>query len=158
MKKFVFILLGLCLIGWWSDRPKDMPSAQLASYKNARPSGESASVGGECDSDKCLVVYVAPWCSSCKRLTPTINDLVEELESEGISAKIVVGKDSMNEVLDYSKRFNSTILEDSSGRFFSALPARGVPYFAVANQNGKIISELSGGYKAVSDMRAMLDI
>ena len=158
MKKIIFILLGLCFIGWWSDLPKNMPNAQLASYKNAQPSGEYASVGGECDSDKCLVVYVAPWCSSCKRLTPMINSLVEELESEGVSAKIVVGKDSMKAVMDYSKRFDSTILEDSSGRFFNALPTRGVPYFVVANESGKIVSDLSGGYRTVRDMRAVLDI
>ncbi len=157
MKK-VAILLVIGLFGWFMNLPEDMPHAQLTRYDNARLVDEYIDVGGECENDKCLIVYVAPWCPSCKSLTPMINDLVSELGRDGISSKVVIGKDSMDNVLDYSKRYDMAILADANGRFFSRLGAKGVPYFAVTDGSGKRVSEMSGGYKSVDQMRAQLDI
>ena len=81
-----------------------------------------------------------------------------ELDKEGIKASIVIGKDSMDNVLDYSKRFNQKVLIDSSGRYFNEIGAKGVPYFAVTNQSGKRLEEMSGGYREVRHMREQLGI
>ncbi len=158
MNRTLLILLVLGLLGWFISLPSDLPQAYLDQYKNARLTQQSVSVGGACESDKCLVVYVAPWCPSCKSLTPMINELSAQLDREGIQASIVIGKDSMDKVLEYSKRFDQKVLIDSSGRYFSQIGARGVPYFAVTNQSGKRLEEMSGGYREVSHMREQLGI
>jgi len=87
-----------------------------------------------------------------------INELVSELDDEGIKATVIIGKDSIEEVLDDSKRYEVPILADASGRFFRDIGAKGVPYFAVSNSDGKLISEMSGGYLEVKHMREQLDI
>ena len=157
MKK-IAILLAIGLFGWFINLPEDMPHAQLTRYDNARLVDEYVDVGGACESDKCLIVYVAPWCPSCKSLTPMINSLVSELGREGVNTTIVIGKDSMKNVLDYSKRYDMAILADANGRFFKSIGAKGVPYFAVTDTNGKRISEMSGGYRSIDQMRAELEI
>ncbi len=158
MNRTLIALLIVGLLGWLISLPSDLPQAYLDQYKGARLTQEGVSVGGACESDKCLVVYVAPWCPACKSLTPMINDLSAELDKEGIKASIVIGKDSMDNVLDYSKRFNQKVLIDSSGRYFNEIGAKGVPYFAVTNQSGKRIEEMSGGYREVRHMREQLGI
>lgn len=157
MKKIV-ILVSIACFGWYINLPSDMPQTTLARYNNARLIDQQVSVGGPCEQEKCLVVYVAPWCPSCKSLTPMINDLVSDLQRDGIKATVVIGKDSMKNVLDYSKRYKVPILADASGGFFSEMGAKGVPYFAVSNKHGKRVSEMSGGYYDVNQMRAQLDL
>ncbi len=156
--KRIAILLAVGALGWLMSLPEDMPYAQLNQYQNARQTGEVIKVGGACEKDRCLVVYVAPWCPACKSLTPMINNLVSELDRDGISATVVIGKDSMNNVLEYSKRYKGAILADANGRYFKDIGAKGVPYFAVSDGNGKRLAEMSGGYKDVQQMRAQLDI
>lgn len=158
MNKTLILLLILGLLGWLISLPSDLPQAYLDQYKNARLTQQSVSVDGACESDKCLVVYVAPWCPACKSLTPMIEELSNQLKKEGIQASIVIGKDSMDNVLEYSKHFNQEVLIDSSGRYFNEISAKGVPYFAVTNQSGKRVEEMSGGYRQVSHMREQLRI
>jgi thiol-disulfide isomerase/thioredoxin len=157
MKK-LSALTCLCILGWFINQPGDMPQAQLDQYAQAQLLKPSVDVGGPCQQDKCLIVYVAPWCPSCKSLTPMINDLFGDLTAEGISTSIVIGKDSMTKVLAYSREYTSSILVDASGDYFRKIGAEGVPYFAVTNRAGKRINTMSGGYRSVREMRAQLDI
>jgi thiol-disulfide isomerase/thioredoxin len=157
MKKLA-ILLAIGLFGWYINLPDDMPRASLDQYKNARLVDEYIEVGGPCRQDKCLIVYVAPWCPSCKSLTPMINELVKSASDDGIKATVVIGNDAMKKVLAYSKRYDAPILADASGAFFDQIGAKGVPYFVVTDSNGKRLSEMSGGYHSADQMRSQLDL
>jgi thiol-disulfide isomerase/thioredoxin len=157
MKKLV-ILIAIGVFGWFINLPEDMPRASLDQYKNARLVDEYVEVGGACKQDKCLIVYVAPWCPSCKSLTPMINELVKSASNDGVKATVVIGKDAMAKVLNYSKHYDAPILADANGSFFKQIGARGVPYFVVTDSNGKRMSEMSGGYHSVDQMRTQLDL
>lgn len=157
MKKLA-ILFIIGLVGWLINLPDDMPKASLNQYQSARLIGKYVDVGGACKQDKCLLVYVAPWCPSCKSLTPMINNLVSSVNDDGIQATVVIGNDDMREVLDYSKRYDAPILADASGAFFDQIGAKGVPYFVVTDSAGKRISEMSGGFHSAEKMRAQLDL
>ncbi|MFT6407120.1 MAG: thiol-disulfide isomerase/thioredoxin [Arenicella sp.] len=157
MKKIV-ILLAIGLFGWFINLPEDMPKASLERYHNARLLTKHVEVGGACSQDKCLLVYVAPWCPSCKSLTPMINDLISSVSKDGIEATVVIGNDTMRKVLDYSKRYDAPILADANGVFFDQIGAKGVPYFVVTNSAGKRIAEMSGGYHRAEQMRAQLEL
>lgn len=87
-----------------------------------------------------------------------INNLVKDLEREGMEATVVVGKDSMSKVLNYSKKYRRPVLEDARGTYFGQLGAKGVPYFAVTDRDGKRISDMSGGSTNVGVMRNELGI
>jgi thiol-disulfide isomerase/thioredoxin len=154
----IAVLVSVGILAWFISLPDKLPQAQLDRYSNARLLEKYVEVGGACEHDKCLIVYVAPWCPSCKLLTPMINKLVSDLSREGVKATVVIGKDSMNEVLNYSKSYEAPILVDANGYYFDKIGAKGVPYFAVANREGKRISEMSGGYQYVNQMRAQLEL
>ena len=157
MKKII-ALLTIALFGWFINLPDDMPRASLEPYDKARLVEEYVEVGGACEQDKCLIVYVSPWCSACKALTPMINQLVSKVNNDGIEATVVIGNDSMRKVLDYSKNYDTPILADASGAFFDQIEAKGVPFFVVTDSNGKRISEMSGGYPSVEKMRSQLKL
>jgi len=151
---------GLLLVaaGYWLNRPAEMPSSVLDQYRGERRITQSARVGGNCPEHRCLVVYVAPWCSSCKVLTPTINSLARELKSEGVPVAIVIGHDKLAAVKAYAKDYSEPIYDDSGGEFYRAIGIRGVPFFAITDSNGKIKTTYSGGYSNVAKMRTALKI
>lgn len=156
--KIIVIGIALVILGWFLNLPEDMPQAKLDRYEKTELIEERVQVGGPCAGDKCLVVYVAPWCPACSALTPMINDLVKDLNREGVKATVIIGKDSMSKVIDYSKKYDTSVLEDANGSYYNQIGVRGVPYFVVINRSGKRISEKSGGNTDVYRMRAELDI
>ena len=158
MQKFIIIVALLVGFGYWYNLPGSLPTITLDQYQGERRINTAVSVGGNCAEGKCLTVYVAPWCSSCRKLTPTIDELAKELKSEGIGVSIVVGHDSLDKVKAYAKKYSQPIYEDARGDYFRALETRGVPYFATTNSKGKIKSSLSGGYDSVDRMREALEL
>lgn len=158
MKKLVLIGLGLVLLGYWLNRPADMPVSFLDRYQGAKRIDKSSMVGGACLTERCLTVYVAPWCPACKQLTPVIDDLAKELKEEGISVAIIVGNDSLPKVQAYAKKYSTPVYEDALGTYYRAIGVKAVPYFAVTNRKGKIVNTMLGGYLSVASMRSQLEI
>ncbi|GAA6138564.1 hypothetical protein NBRC116583_23110 [Arenicella sp. 4NH20-0111] len=158
MKNVLIICAALSVIGFWLNSPSSLPVAHLNVIEDGQLTESGFTVGGKCTGDKCLTVYVAPWCSACKALTPTIIELTNELEQEGISAQVVIGHDSLDNVKTHSKRYAFPVFEDASGLFYKSSNIRGVPYFAVTDSDGRIVDHMSGGYKNVETMRNMLNI
>ena len=98
-------LLGIIgLVGFfYFGMPSKMPTANLQVH-NENPYNEmDGSVGGRCLGEKCLTVYVAPWCPACKSLRPTIIELAETLGDEGIEVKVIVGQDSQKATEKYAE-------------------------------------------------------
>ena len=154
----LLLLVALLVVVFLANRPDKMPTEYLNVY-SAQPFNDGKKiVGGPCLGEKCLTVYVAPWCSTCHALNPMIISLVNQLESEGISVNVVVGKDSINEVESYAKKYPFDVLTDHDGRFYRKAKLKGVPYFAVTNVRGEIINDYFGGYTDADVMRDKLDI
>ena len=115
-------------------------------------------IADNCLADECLIVYVSPWCPTCKKIRPTIIALVETLRKEGKSASLIVGKDKANRVTAYAKNFPFPIIEDPTGIYWKEMKMAGVPYFAVINNKGKILKDHFGGYTSVEAFRRKLEI
>lgn len=115
-------------------------------------------IADNCLVDACLIVYVAPWCPTCKKIRPTIIALVDELKKEGKSVTLIVGKDKPQRVTAYAKNFPFPIVEDPTGIYWKEMKMVGVPYFAVINKKGKILTDHFGGYTSVEAFRMKLKI
>jgi len=115
-------------------------------------------IADNCLADECLIVYVAPWCPICKKIRPTIIALVEALRKEGKSVTLIVGKDKPNRVTAYAPNFPFPIVEDPTGIYWKEMKMVGVPYFAVINNKGTILSDHFGGYTTVEAFRMKLNI
>jgi thiol-disulfide isomerase/thioredoxin len=138
-----------------SDR---LPDIRLQAQNTNLQQDEYRYVQEKCASDKCLVIYLAPWCPSCQKITPTIIALSEELKKEGISMSVIVGQDDLEVVSQYGSKFPFPIFTDVDGSYYRELGINGVPYFAVTDVEGHIGEDLYGGYARVADLRKKLFI
>ncbi|MCJ8313373.1 MAG: TlpA family protein disulfide reductase [Saccharospirillaceae bacterium] len=150
-------LLALVVVLFIVTRPNTLPISNLNVHDMNTDSIDSANIG-ECLSDKCLIIYVAPWCPICHKITPTIIALVNEMKAEGIQVDVVVGKDKPNAVLEYAEHFPFPVALDANGRYFYAADIEAVPYFVAINYDGEILNEMYGGYQSVSALRNKLEI
>lgn len=106
-----------------------------------------ASIGGPsvnwsaCEAEKCLTVYVAPWCGVCRASTGFINAFVGAMERSGVPSRVVVGRGNVDEVADYAKAFGPRALLDAGGK----LPLTGgVPQFIVTSRDGRVLKRQPG--------------
>lgn len=94
-----------------------------------------------CAAQKCLTVYVAPWCGVCRASTDFINAVTAFLNKNGVPARVVVGKDSPAAVAAYAADFGPGTLLDPEGR----VPlAGGVPQFIVTSADGRVLKRQPG--------------
>ncbi|MEM9303361.1 MAG: TlpA disulfide reductase family protein [Pseudomonadota bacterium] len=140
------------------NRPDQLPSRVLAVAGSKDTIMKVGQVGGACPSQRCLTIYVAPWCPSCRAMEPTINALGHQLEAEGMTVRLVVGSDTMSAVREYARKFDRRVLLDPDGAYFNESGLRGVPYFAVTDADGRILEARYGGRTTVAGMREFLDL
>jgi hypothetical protein len=138
-------------------RSSKLPIEYLPSYSQGAQEG-SARVGGHCLQDKCLTVYVAPWCRVCVQMHGTIVGMRQQLESEGIGVQLVLGMDKPPALIRYAQTFEQPVLLDDQGAFKKKAGIKAVPYFVVTNRKGEIVKDVFGGYNDVGTMRSKLGI
>ncbi|MEB8433020.1 TlpA disulfide reductase family protein [Cocleimonas sp. KMM 6892] len=156
-KLYLLGIIGLVAFLFFGQS-SDMPTANLQVHNEDPYNEMDGSVGGRCLGGKCLTVYVAPWCPACKSLRPTIIDMVETLEKEGIEVKVIIGKDSQQATEQYAKSYPFPVLLDPQGDFFQKANQRGVPFFMVSDSKGKVVSQMAGGTTHIPTMREQLKI
>jgi thiol-disulfide isomerase/thioredoxin len=156
-KLIALAVVGMVMLFILGKNP-DMPRGTLEVYNQDEFSSVSGTLGGRCASEKCLTVYVAPWCPACKKLKPTIISLKNQLEIEGMEVKIVVGKDSQKATEKYASTYPFATLLDADGKFFKNSRQKAVPFFLVSNNKGKVIRELSGGTTNMVALRKKLNL
>ncbi len=158
MNKTIVLLVGVVIAIFIFGKSEKMPSAVLELHNQDEYSSMDGSIGGRCPEKQCLTVYVVPWCPACKSLKPTIISLTEELQSEGIDVKVIVGKDTLKTTKKYASSYPFPVLLDPKGNFYNKAKQRGVPFFLVSNKKGNITNKIVGGYPNVSAMRDKLEL
>lgn len=118
----------------------------------------TATVGGNCYQERCLTIYVAPWCPACQKAKKTIVSLTKELQKEGVDVKVIVGTDSPEATVKYAKGYPFPVYLDADSSFYKKADQPGVPFYLVTDKNGKITNSEIGGYLNVKVMREKLEI
>ena len=93
-----------------------------------------------CDTEKCLTIIVAPWCSVCHAVTPDLVRLRRYLDKAGVSSRVVVGLSDLAQIKEFAALYGSDAMLDPDG----ALAARSVPLFLVTNRHGDVTSRING--------------
>lgn len=158
MNKLIALAVVAMIAFFVLGKNPDMPREVLEVHNQDEFSSVSGNVGGRCASRKCLTVYVAPWCPVCKALKPTIISMRDELEAEGVEVNVIVGNDSLKATKEYASAYPFPTLLDADSKFYRKAKKKGVPFFLVSNNKGKIINDITGGAKSVSVMRDKLDL
>jgi len=94
----------------------------------------------DCAAEKCLTVYVTPWCPYCRAASGAIKALRDHLKDDGVPVRVIVGKDDEEKVRSYAAEFGPDTLLDPDAK----MTARGVPHFYVSSDGGAVIAEQSG--------------
>ena len=154
----VLIFVSISVIYFIISRPSKMPNASLPIFNGELQADTKKSVGGYCTFEKCLTIYLAPWCPSCRSAHSMILELVEDLEKSNITTNLVLGMDSPEKLSEYAQTFPFPVLLDTDRTYFEQLDGKGVPLFIVSNSNGKIIEKISGAHQSASIMRRGLSL
>lgn len=100
-----------------------------------------------CPTDRCVGVYLVPWCAPCTQLMPIVHELPEKAWRRGLSACSVVGRAPMDTLRDYATRHSLTApVFDEEG----VVPINRFPTMFLFDKSGAILKTVSGAYREES--------
>lgn len=155
-----FWLAAVVAVGYLVfGRADSMPLEKLAPFDGR--SGQAAAeryVGGSCAKERCLLVYLAPWCPQCRRAHSVILEAAEHLRAQGIETTVVIGLDDRAEIEAYARDFPFPVYLDPDRKFYEQLDTRGVPYFALWQRDRRIAEDIAGRPESLRDLLHFLDL
>ncbi len=94
---------------------------------------------------RCLVVYLAPWCSYCQRSIPIIQELRQHWEETGdIGIIAVIGRDSPGRIQEMAGKVGEGSYVDLDGSFWKKTGVQGVPVWFLINDQGEVQQTIPG--------------
>lgn len=94
---------------------------------------------------RCLVVYLAPWCPACKASIGLIRATQHFAESNPkIGVQLIVGMDSNNKLQKFAEELGGSTFVDSSNRIQDSVSVGGVPSWFVLDKDRNILNRGSG--------------
>ncbi|MBT3586823.1 MAG: redoxin family protein [Halobacteriovoraceae bacterium] len=140
------ILLAIISLFYFSKGPKSLSGEILQQVVNLPSSGLERHLPCR-DKEKCLIVYITPWCSACKTfekyILPSLPESLD-LYSKNAGMSIIIGKDNPGKINFMGSRIQLPFISDADGKFYRALGTSAVPSFFVVNSSGKIIKQRTG--------------
>ncbi len=133
-------LLFVPLPDAWLGR-RTLPTMLLERYHTDEPlptKGKEETVG-LCEAQRCLTIYLSPWCPHCQSAKPMIRTLRAELAREGVPTTIIVGRDTRENSAAFASSFTDSVYLDSEGLFFDEAHLQGVPMFIMTDWEGHIL-------------------
>jgi thiol-disulfide isomerase/thioredoxin len=133
----VLVYLGFYLF----DKPTIIPRIEL----NTK-SYQGKSDVDSCESkDRCIVVYLTPWCGVCKTAMPAIQQIRKYVNAaDRVGMKIIVGKDNNENLDQLAKEISGKVYLDYDEQFYNQAKIRGVPTWWVIDDKRKILITYPG--------------
>ncbi|MCZ8319595.1 MAG: TlpA family protein disulfide reductase [Lysobacteraceae bacterium] len=156
MRKYIVGLLLLFFL-YLAMRPELLPGHALP-VQNGAQRESPRMAGGVCSAERCLTVYLAPWCPACRRAEPMVAELRQVLAREGRPVMVVIGMDEPAALEAHAREFGYPVLLDVDGLLKRDAGIRGVPYFIVTDRRGQVVSRQAGAFDAVEHNRQALGI
>ena len=143
-KKTLLYLAGafvlLLVITYFARHPASPPGRGFGDLTLKTVQGGSKRLA-DCSTERCLTIYVAPWCGVCLESTEFLAAFRRYLGERGVETRIIVGKAPEDQVLRYAEVFGRDTLLDPDSR---APAPGGVPNFIVSDGQGMILKTMPG--------------
>lgn len=152
----IIMLMGIALFVF--TRPDTLPEMGLQTVNQGEIGDYKRYVGGNCEGEKCLTVYVSPNCPTSPRITSMLVSLAEQLESEDIEMNIIVGDRSAQNAFQFANRYPFEVYLDPRMIYFDKVDLGFTPTFIITNNKGEIVDQRSIAFLDVSIMRDKLGI
>lgn len=151
-----FLKLGLVLAvlavfllrGGDRDVGETLPALQERIPSTAASYG---AVQDECDGkDRCLVVYLAPWCGACRGSKGFLQALDAFFSQQGsYGLKVVVGRDSRDSIDEFARSIPLNVYLDYERRWSQAFGSS-VPAWVWLDGEGRLLKRDAGLYNAAA--------
>lgn len=129
------LLLIVVLLGCSSS---ESPQPMLAS---SQPGQKDPCEGKE----RCLTVYVAPWCPHCNRSVPLLQAMHQKLKHQPrVGMRVIVGRDNLSELEGFSRKLMFAPLYDKTGEFYKGLGEPGIPIWILTDMEGVLLRQITG--------------
>ncbi len=152
--KVALALFGVGLLVWWL-MPVRFPDIQLA------PASANADGYDQCaGKQRCVMVFVAPWCSACKQSVGIIKGMMARCEdSSEVGIKPIVGSGRSVQTMEaMAARFGRGVFLDPAGQVLAASGERSVPQWIVVDDEGMLVKTQAGVITNVEMMFQQLDL
>jgi hypothetical protein len=139
----MFVLVAVVAFGIWNDR-----DLGLRTYFTVRDHREV--LDGCNDKDRCITVYVAPWCPVCKSSQSTMRLMHNYFETKrtDIGLNVVIGADKPeNNAKERDLLSPLSAVTDDSGEIMRANAVSAFPTWIVRDRTGKEIFRKSSGLR-----------
>jgi thiol-disulfide isomerase/thioredoxin len=136
----VLTLVAAAAVGvaWWAW-PVTFPRLALV------PAASNHLAGDACEGrERCVVVYMAPWCGACKSAFPIIRNMARRWASGALAVKPIIGLASTAQCEQMAQTLGVPAYLDPSGKLLRAAGAQGVPQWFVLNRAGRVKKRFSG--------------
>jgi thiol-disulfide isomerase/thioredoxin len=148
MNRWLALLFVLLAVFAWKFRPGYRGPGQLAGESGLIAASKGADVQDPCSGkQRCLVVYLAPWCSACKAVTPQllqVRDRWKGSATRGI--KFIVGADSDEKNRALALSIGEGAYIDQGDAYRRAMKVQHFPTLWVVDENAKVITADRGAY------------
>ncbi|HKJ24945.1 MAG TPA: hypothetical protein VKB65_09005 [Myxococcota bacterium] len=96
-------------------------------------------------AEKCLAVYLAPWCPECRRSGELVNELrARAAMSPGLGFKVIIGRDDEESLVKYASKVGGAVYFDYDDKFYRQLHADGVPAWVTWDSEGRVLEKMYG--------------
>ena len=133
-------ILVLVVLGFWVSR---MPTPLSGLTLKTNDGGKS----GIClNKNGCLVVFLAPWCPSCREHVGFMNVITAAASKTKLGVEVVVGWDEEFRLKEFSQNLQGKVFLDSENKFKKQLGFSSVPKWFVVNSQQEVTSSFLPSY------------
>ncbi len=120
---------------------QQLPRVRLESFPSGQASEEPCP-----GKERCIVVYLAPWCPICEASQPFVQALGKYLETNPhLGLSVTIGNDSVEAISASAKKVGGNIRLDPNDEFSHAASISSFPTWLVLDRDQNVLSRFSGG-------------
>jgi hypothetical protein len=137
-----YIGVGLMMIGLWLAI---RPPSRVDLRAMMAPAAESNQGGRAClGQDRCIVVYVAPWCDACRSMHACTKALVRAPKRKANALSVFVGADQGPALQAMASDIGPNTFVDSESSVREELRISSFPTFALLDGKGRVLKRFAG--------------
>ncbi len=136
------IVVIVLLVSRWDRSPSAVSPGLFGALAAAEGTPPDTCAG----KAKCLVVYTAPWCSTCHAAIPFLKEAAQQFSSSSHTGfKIVIGTDEPRHNKEMAALMPGFSYLDNTGAFASALHVSAFPTWIMLDAQGQVLRRFASG-------------
>ena len=100
--------------------------------------------------ERCLIVFVAPWCGVCQEELPFLGEIYKFVGgNKNIGFKVMVGMDEPQKLNSFAQQIHAPTVLDQDKSFQRGMEVSRVPAFFWLDKNGRVLDHPRRAYQLI---------